>query len=106
MASASSAAIGNVSCSPRVSVGTCEPDSHIARCFQRGDIIRIDAEKGTLDVKLSDAELAERRKVWTPRQNNYQAGALWKYVQTVGPAHKGAVTHPGGQAETHTYADI
>lgn len=71
-----------------------------------GDIIRIDADAGTLDVKLSEAELAERRKEWTERRNNYQAGALWKYVQTVGPAHKGAVTHPGGKAETHTYADI
>lgn len=71
-----------------------------------GDIIRIDAERGTLDVKLTDAELAERLKAWTPRQNNYQSGVLWKYVQTVGPAHKGAVTHPGGQAEKKAYADI
>lgn len=71
-----------------------------------GDIIRIDAEKGTLDVKLTDAELAERRKGWVPRENNYQSGVLWKYVQTVGPAHKGAVTHPGGKAEKTTYADI
>lgn len=71
-----------------------------------GDIIRIDAEKGTLDVKLTDADLAERRKGWVPRENNYQSGVLWKYVQTVGPAHKGAVTHPGGKAEKTTYADI
>lgn len=71
-----------------------------------GDIIRIDADKGTLDVKLTDAELADRLKAWKPRQNNYQSGVLWKYVQTVGPAHKGAVTHPGGQAEKKAYADI
>lgn len=71
-----------------------------------GDIIRIDAETGTLDVKLSEEELAERRKTWQPRENNYQAGALWKYVQTVGPAVKGAVTHPGAKAEKHTYCDI
>jgi dihydroxy-acid dehydratase len=31
---------------------------------------------------------------------------LWKYAQTVGDAEKGAVTHPGGKAETHIYADI
>jgi dihydroxy-acid dehydratase len=31
---------------------------------------------------------------------------LWKYAQLVGPAHEGAVTHGGADAETHTYADI
>jgi dihydroxy-acid dehydratase len=71
-----------------------------------GDIIDIDAVKGTLDVRLTKAELAARRKKWKPRQHDYQSGTLWKYAQTVGPAHKGAVTHPGGDAETHTYADI
>ncbi|GIK98356.1 MAG: dihydroxy-acid dehydratase [Alphaproteobacteria bacterium] len=71
-----------------------------------GDVIRIDAEKGTLEVELSEAELAERRKAWQPRRHDYQSGALWRYAQTVGDAEKGAVTHPGGQAETHVYADI
>ena len=71
-----------------------------------GDIIRIDAEKGTLEVDLSDAELAKRRKAWKPRQHDYQSGAIWRYAQTVGDAEKGAVTHPGAKAETHVYADI
>ncbi len=71
-----------------------------------GDIIRLDADKGTLSVDLSDAELAERRKAWKPRRHDYQSGALWRYAQTVGDAEKGAVTHPGGKAETHVYADI
>jgi dihydroxy-acid dehydratase len=71
-----------------------------------GDIIEIDAEAGILNVDLSEAELAERRKAWTPRQHDFQSGALWRYAQTVGPAYKGAVTHPGGKAETHVYADI
>jgi dihydroxy-acid dehydratase len=71
-----------------------------------GDIIRIDADQGTLDVKISDAELAERRKNWQPRENMYQSGALWKFAQMVGPACKGAVTHPGGKGEKHVYADI
>jgi dihydroxy-acid dehydratase len=71
-----------------------------------GDTIVIDADVGTLDVKLSDAELAERRAAWQPRETNYQAGALWKFAQTVGPAEKGAVTHPGAKAETHVYADL
>jgi dihydroxy-acid dehydratase len=71
-----------------------------------GDKIVIDAGKGTIDVMLSDAELAARKAEWKPRKTDYNAGAIWKYAQLVGPAHLGAVTHPGGAAETHCYADI
>ena len=71
-----------------------------------GDIISIDAEAGTITVELSDDELAERRKAWAPRKHDYQSGTLWKYAQLVGDAEKGAVTHPGGAAETHCFADI
>jgi dihydroxy-acid dehydratase len=71
-----------------------------------GDKITIDAVAATIDVGLSDAELAERRHAWTARQNGYQSGTLWKYAQTVGDAEKGAVTHPGARAETHVYADL
>jgi dihydroxy-acid dehydratase len=71
-----------------------------------GDKITIDAVAGTIDVALSDAELAERRRAWTARQNGYQSGTLWKYAQTVGDAENGAVTHPGARAETHVYADL
>ncbi len=71
-----------------------------------GDIIELNAIKGTLSVKLTDAELARRKKGWKPRKTDYNSGALWKYAQTVGSAKGGAVTHPGGAAETHCYADI
>jgi dihydroxy-acid dehydratase len=71
-----------------------------------GDIITIDATKGTISADISDKELAERRTHWQPRKTDYNSGTLWKYAQTVGPAEKGAVTHPGGKAETHVYADI
>jgi dihydroxy-acid dehydratase len=71
-----------------------------------GDMITIDAIAGTIDAALSDAEWAERRHAWSPRRHDYQSGTLWKYAQTVGDAEKGAVTHPGARAETHTYADI
>jgi dihydroxy-acid dehydratase len=73
---------------------------------ENGDIIAIDAETGTIDLKVDEAVLAERRKAWQPRANDYQAGALWRFAQNVGPAWKGAVTHPGGAAETHVFADI
>ncbi|MER9716071.1 dihydroxy-acid dehydratase [Mesorhizobium sp. M0219] len=71
-----------------------------------GDVISIDATKGTIAVDLSDAELATRAKAWKARTTDYQSGAIWKYAQTVGPARDGAVTHPGGAKETHCYADI
>jgi dihydroxy-acid dehydratase len=74
--------------------------------LRNGDRIVIDAGAGTLEVLLSDAELAERRKAWKPRETIYASGALWKYAQLVGPAHEGAVTHKGGSAEKHVYADL
>lgn len=71
-----------------------------------GDVISIDALKGTIEVALSDAELAARAKNWKPRRTDYQSGAIWKYAQTVGSARDGAVTHPGAAEETRCYADI
>jgi len=71
-----------------------------------GDIIELDAEAGTLNVRLSEAELAERRKAWKPRETGTGSGALWKYAQQVGPAVRGAVTHPGKAGEKSCYADI
>ena len=71
-----------------------------------GDIIRIDAEARTIDLDVGEDVLAERRAKWQARQTDYGAGALWRYAQNVGPAYKGAVTHPGARAERHVYADI
>jgi dihydroxy-acid dehydratase len=71
-----------------------------------GDIIEIDAVKGTIELHVPEAELALRRKSWEPRKTEFGSGALWKYAQIVGPAVNGAVTHPGGSGETQTYADI
>lgn len=71
-----------------------------------GDMITIDADVGTIDVDLSEEELAARKAAWTPRKTDYQSGVLYKYAQQVGPARTGAVTHPGGEAEVVCYADI
>jgi dihydroxy-acid dehydratase len=70
-----------------------------------GDMITIDAVDGTIDVALSDAELADRKKSWKPRETDFTSGYLWKYAEQVGPAVYGAVTHPGGKAEKISYAD-
>ena len=72
-----------------------------------GDVITLNAIEGSLNVALSDEELAERKAAWTgPRETLYGAGALWKYAQLVGGAYKGAVTHPGAKAERHDYMDL
>jgi dihydroxy-acid dehydratase len=71
-----------------------------------GDVITLDAIAGTIEVALSDAELAARRAQWQPRKTNYNSGAIWRFAQNVGPAHLGALTHPGAAAETHCYADL
>jgi dihydroxy-acid dehydratase len=73
---------------------------------ENGDAISIDAEAGTIDLLVAEDVLAARRAAWQPRVSDYGSGALWRYAQNVGPAYKGAVTHPGAAAETHVYADI
>ena len=71
-----------------------------------GDMIVLDAVDGILSVEVSDEELAERRKSWTPRETEFGSGTIWKYAQTVGCARDGAVTHPGAAKEVSIYADI
>jgi dihydroxy-acid dehydratase len=71
-----------------------------------GDVITIDAEAGVLEVNLTQEEFNRRALSWKPRDNGYGAGALFKYAQQVGPARYGALTHPGGEAESVCYADI
>ena len=71
-----------------------------------GDIIELDADKGTLNVKLSAAELDKRRAAWKSRPEPFGSGYLWKYAHQVGNARDGAVTHPGGKGEKRSYADI
>ncbi|MCW2388301.1 dihydroxy-acid dehydratase [Sphingobium sp. B11D3B] len=87
-------------------VGPEAADGGPIALVENGDTISIDAEAGTIDLVVDEAVLAERRAKWQPRQNNYQAGALWRYAQNVGPAWQGAVTHPGAKAEKHVFADI
>jgi dihydroxy-acid dehydratase len=73
--------------------------------IENGDRIVIDAEAGTIDLMVPDDVMAKRRAAWSPRKTQYTSGALWKYAQLVGPALKGAVTHPGAAEESHIYAD-
>ena len=90
-------------------VGHIGPEAAIGgpiALVQDGDVIVLDAESGTLEVKLSAEELERRRRDWKPRDNGFASGYLWKYSQQVGSARSGAVTHPGGGAERQCYADV
>ena len=58
---------------------------------RNGDIIRINTKTRQLDLLVSDAELAERKKGWSPLSHKYQRGVLAKYSKLVGSASKGAV---------------
>jgi dihydroxy-acid dehydratase len=71
-----------------------------------GDIISIDAEAGTIELEVDPIELEHRSHHLEARGTQYGSGALWKFAQIVGPAHLGAVTHPGFAGEQHVYADI
>ncbi len=56
-----------------------------------GDIIEIDIPGNKIDVKLSDAELAERKKTWTPPKPKITEGCLAKYAAMATSADTGAV---------------
>jgi len=71
-----------------------------------GDMITLDADEGIIDLEVSEEELAERAKEWTPPSPSFESGCIWKYAQLVGAAREGAVTHPGATAEGKCYADI
>jgi len=74
--------------------------------IQNGDIIEINVEKSSLNAQLTSKEFLKRKKRWKPKKTEYNSGTLWKYSQSVGPAFKGAVTHPGAYKEKKSYADI
>jgi dihydroxyacid dehydratase/phosphogluconate dehydratase len=71
-----------------------------------GDVIEINAVRGTIDLLLGDAELEQRKKDWRPRKTNFGSRALSKYAQMAGPAAAGAAMHPGALNETYVYAEI
>ena len=61
-----------------------------------GDMITIDAVNGTIDVALSDAELAERRKSWKPRETDFTSGYLVE-IRPAGRARRQRRRDPSGR---------
>jgi dihydroxy-acid dehydratase len=57
-----------------------------------GDVITIDAETNSLSMDVSDEELEERRRQWTPPSPQITRGVLAKYARLVSDASQGAMT--------------
>ena len=74
--------------------------------LKNGDLIDIDAKKGTINVRLTKKQLASRKKNGKLKNLHFGSGTLWKYAQTVGPAYLGAPTHPGKKKEVKEYSKI
>ncbi len=77
------AAIGHVS--PEAAVG-----GPIA-LIKDGDIIAIDIMANTINVKLSEQELEERRKEWKPKEPRIKTGYLARYASMVTSGNTGAI---------------
>jgi dihydroxy-acid dehydratase len=57
-----------------------------------GDVITIDAERKTLDVDVSDEEIARRKAEWQMPPYKVSRGTLYKYIKNVKSASEGCVT--------------
>ena len=88
------------SCSRRSQTGPCNTLS------TDDGVIGFDAANGTPSVPAGVEKLSRRRADWLSRETGCTTGAIGKYARmVVGPATKGAVTHPIGAAEEVCYAD-
>jgi dihydroxy-acid dehydratase len=76
-------------------IGHVTPEAFVGgplAVVKNGDPIAIDAEKRTIDLKISKAELQQRLKAWKAPKPRYPRGVLAKYADQVKPASLGAVT--------------
>ena len=76
------------------SIGHISPEAAVGgpiALIEEGDIIAIDIPANTINVKVSDDELAERREKWTPREPKVKTGYLARYASMVTSADKGAI---------------
>jgi dihydroxy-acid dehydratase len=76
------------------SIGHVSPEAAVGgpiALVEEGDIIAIDIPNMTLDLKVSDEELAKRRAAWTPRQPKVTTGYLARYASMVTSGNRGAI---------------
>ncbi|MBO6133424.1 MAG: dihydroxy-acid dehydratase [Lachnospiraceae bacterium] len=76
------------------SIGHVSPEAAVGgpiALIKEGDIIKVDIPNQALNVEVSDEELAERRKNWTPREPRVTTGYLARYEKMVTSANRGAI---------------
>lgn len=76
------------------SIGHVSPEAAVGgpiALIEDGDIIEIDINANTINVRLSDEELAERRAKWQPREPKITTGYLARYASLVTSGNRGAV---------------
>ena len=76
-------------------VGHVSPEAVVGGTIalvKEGDMITIDAEKLSLQLNVSETELAARRNTWKAPKSRYTSGVLAKYAMLVSSSSLGAVT--------------
>ncbi len=76
------------------SIGHVSPEAAVGgpiALIEEGDIIEIDIPANTINVKLSDEELAARKAKWQPREPKITTGYLARYQKLVSSGAQGAV---------------
>jgi dihydroxy-acid dehydratase len=76
-------------------VGHITPEAQtggVIAILKNGDVITIDAEKNTLDVDLTEADIKSRFSAWKAPAYKVTKGTLYRYIKTVSTASEGCVT--------------
>ncbi|CAL2094034.1 dihydroxy-acid dehydratase [Tenacibaculum sp. 190524A05c] len=76
-------------------VGHITPEAQeggVLALVKDGDIISINAQTNTINLEVSDEELAQRKKEWKAPPLKVKRGVLYKYARTVASASNGCVT--------------
>ena len=76
------------------SIGHVSPEAAVGGpigLLEEGDIIEIDIPANTINVKLTDEELAARREKWQPREPKITTGYLARYQKLVSSGAQGAI---------------
>lgn len=76
------------------SIGHVSPEAAVGgpiALVKEGDLIKININEKTLNMEVSDEELEQRRKAWTPREPKITTGYLGRYSKMVTSGDRGAV---------------
>ena len=76
------------------SIGHVSPEAAVGgpiALIEEGDIIKIDIPNNSLNVDVSDEELAKRKEKWQPREPKITDGYLRRYAALVTSGNRGAV---------------